>query len=335
MIIEFMRSDATTVAKGELVSLLQAVVTEAEKPALLELAGRDDTDALAIAVLRGAKLVTEADENRLNIRATGDQIINSPDPRQTLLVALRQSETGQREDLLRLLYRLPNPNGMGAQILEITNLSNSEIEHVLRISSQLGDDSVREKLREWLSNPPSSACLLAAVECMAGIGTGKDVPTLLKLTEIQDNPIRQEAIIALESMHGTDVDEKLTDCLPVASQRQQFTLMDVLAARKSEQATAALLSMATHPEGRTRERAIGSLSLVAGVEIIDPLIKLRQDCRLPGDCKALDQAFYRLLARQPDPGQYLPKLQELASEILPEASPENLMAIIQRLESEL
>ena len=335
MIIDFMRSDATTVAKHELVPLLQAVVTEAEIPALLELADRDDTGALAMAVLRGAKLVAGADEPRLNLRATGDQIINSPYPGQALLAALRESESGHREDFFRLLYRLPDPDGMGAQILEITNLSNREIEQVLRISSQLGDVSVRDKLREWLSNPPSNTCLLAAVECMAAIGTGEDVPALLKLTEFGAKPIRQEAIIALESMHGTDVDEKLTDCLRLASQQQQTTLMEVLAARKADQATGALLAMATHPDARTRERAIESLSLVAKVEVIYPLIKLRQDCRLPGECKALDQAFYRLLARQPDPGQYLHELQALASEIPPEASPDSLKAIIQRLESEI
>ena len=52
------------------------------------------------------------------------------------------------------------------------------------------------------------------------------------------------------------------------------------------------------------------------------------------EVKALDQGFYRLLARQPDPENYLPALSEFAAGIPQQASPESLRAIIRRLESE-
>ncbi|MEX0321633.1 MAG: HEAT repeat domain-containing protein [Puniceicoccaceae bacterium] len=331
LLIDFMRSDATLVAKRELVPLLQAVVTEKEKPELLEMARDASTGVLAMDVLVGARLLADGDWAQPASEALSVDILKKDNPAEALLAAIKNAEPGQRANFIRLMYKLPDPAGMGARILTLDDLSTKEVEHVLRVSSQIGDSSVLGRLRQWQSNPPSISCLRAAVECLAHVGNADDVSAMLDLAADTSSPVAKDALVTLECMRGPDVDDALASSLRTLAPDQQIIAMEVLAARCSSEAADVLLDMALHSEAQLQ--AIKSLSLVAEIELLDDLVDLRRKCSNRDEFRAVDQAFYRLLVRQPDPQKYLSKLQGIVTEIPADASPESLKAIIKRLEA--
>lgn len=326
VLIEFMRSDATITAKRELLSLLQAVVTDSDKPALVKMLEDDLTHLLALEVLQGAGLMVNDRREPEKPKTALEEILADSNPQLALCVALENAKPGTRRELIRAIYMLPDSEGIGARILAIEDLSVQEVEHVLRVSSQVGDESVLDKLREWLSNTGSITDLQISIDCLAMVGDAKDVPALLELAE-EGNPLNKSAVAAIESMPGTEVDAALVQRLLKAPVDEQLILMKVIAARNISQSADALLELTRRPE--TRIKAIESLSLVASTQILDELIQLRGSCSDPAEIRAVDQAFYRLLARQRDPAIYLPRLKAIQTN----ESPKSLKAVIRRIES--
>jgi len=165
-----------------------------------------------------------------------------------------------------------------------------------------------------LVNGHEEVVRVTAIRVLGTRGTAEDVPVLVGLAATAaTDPEKSEALLALGTMRGKEIDATLIKLLGSAGPAERVVVIRSLADRRPREALATVLGQVSNGDAAVRQEALKALQAVADERSIPTLVGLLAKASPGPDRDALELAIAAGCRRNPDPAKQAAPLVALLS----------------------